>query len=108
MAIEETGNASTPAEPIPVTTGGQIRQEAKTVPTWRRVFNRVTAVMEFNIFVALLILCAFLSTQSEFFLTQDNLLGVARTISITAIVATIFLSQSTLGRYIYAVGGNEE
>ena len=27
---------------------------------------------------------------------------------VTTIVATIFLSRSTLGRYIYAVGGNEE
>jgi ribose transport system permease protein len=28
--------------------------------------------------------------------------------AVITIVATIFLSQSTLGRYIYAVGGNEE
>jgi ribose transport system permease protein len=51
------------------------------------VFSRVASVKEFNILVALLLLCAFLSTQSDIFLMQANMLGVARAISITAIVA---------------------
>lgn len=58
-----------------------------TVPAWRRTFDQVTGVKEFNILVALIILGAFLSTQSDVFLTRANLLGVARAFSLTAIVA---------------------
>jgi ribose transport system permease protein len=87
LAIEESGNAAAPVEAAQTATSDQVRHQRQAVSISRRAFNRVTGVKEFNIFVALVILCAFLSTQSEFFLTQDNMLGVARAISITAIVA---------------------
>jgi ribose transport system permease protein len=44
-------------------------------------------VKELNILLALIALGAFLSFASPFFLTGDNLLGVARAFSLTAIVA---------------------
>lgn len=56
-------------------------------PVVRQLGAKVTRVKEFNIFLALLLLCAFLSTQSDVFLTSNNLLGVARAFSLTAIVA---------------------
>lgn len=49
--------------------------------------GRIARIKELNIFLALLVLCIFLSTQSDVFLTSNNLLGVARAFSLTAIVA---------------------
>ncbi len=47
----------------------------------------VSGVKELNILLALLALGVFLSFASPFFLSADNLLGVARAFSLTAIVA---------------------
>ncbi len=83
MAIDDTGDMS-----APVDSSESQSVWARRPPTGaRKVLDRITAVKEINILVALILLCAFLSTQSDVFLTQANLLGVARAISITAIVA---------------------
>jgi ribose transport system permease protein len=86
MAIEETGEVYSPTESggSPAVSG---RMPVSGASSARGIFDRITAVKEFNILVALVLLCAFLSTQSDVFFTQANLLGVARAISITAIVA---------------------
>lgn len=52
-----------------------------------RALQRLTGFKEFNILVALLLLCVFLSLTSPAFLTTGNLFGVARAFSLTAIVA---------------------
>jgi len=44
-------------------------------------------VKELNILIALIVLCALLAWRSPYFLTADNLLGVARAFSLTAIAA---------------------
>jgi ribose transport system permease protein len=49
--------------------------------------NATAGVKELNILIALLVLCAFLALRSPVFLTTDNLLGVARAFSLTAIAA---------------------
>ena len=53
----------------------------------RSVFGWLTRIKELNILLALIVLCAFLSFASPFFLTTDNILGVARAFSLTAIAA---------------------
>ena len=54
---------------------------------WSRVRAATSGVRELNILIALLILCALLAWQSPVFFTTDNLLGVARAFSLTAIAA---------------------
>jgi ribose transport system permease protein len=71
------------AAPVP----SQPSETTRTLTTVRSYGGRLTNVKEFNILIVLLILCAFLSVRSEFFLTSDNLLGVGRAFSLTAIVA---------------------
>lgn len=60
---------------------------SKTLTTVRSYGGQLAHVKELNILIVLLVLCAFLSVRSEFFLTSDNLLGVGRAFSLTAIVA---------------------
>jgi ribose transport system permease protein len=47
-----------------------------------------TGVKEFNILIALLILCTFLSFRSDVFFTQGNMFGAARAFALVAIAAT--------------------
>jgi ribose transport system permease protein len=49
--------------------------------------NVAANVKELNILLALIVLCAFLSFASPYFLTANNALGVARAFSLTAIAA---------------------
>jgi ribose transport system permease protein len=53
----------------------------------RPILGWATGVKEFNILIALFILCAFLSFRSDVFFTQGNMFGVARAFSLIAIVA---------------------
>ena len=74
----QQGAASVPAsEPEPSSATGPLA----TLRT------AVLGVKEVNILVALIVLCLLLATQSTVFLTADNLLGVARAFSLTAIAA---------------------
>src|SRR5215203_449506 len=162
------------AQPGP--TGASVAPALPDEPR-RSGFGWLTQIKELNILIALIVLCALLAVLSPVFFTSDNLLGVARAFSLTAIaaightmviitggidlsagsiiglsslsaglllvngwpsaaailggiavgtafgvcngllitriglppfIATFFLGKTTLGRYIYAVGGNEE
>ena len=53
----------------------------------RSVFGWLTRIKELNILIALIVLCALLAFLSPVFFTSDNLLGVARAFSLTAIAA---------------------
>jgi len=81
MATDDAAESPSPAErvAVPVGEGGP--------PAAGRVAGWVAGVKELNILIALLALGAFLSFASPFFLSADNLLGVARAFSLTAIVA---------------------
>ena len=54
---------------------------------WSRLRTATSGVRELNILLALLFLCALLAWRSPVFFTTDNLLGVARAFSLTAIAA---------------------
>src|SRR5262245_23004818 len=49
--------------------------------------TRIREIKELNILLALIVLCAFLSFASPYFLSTNNLLGVARAFTLTAIAA---------------------
>ena len=49
--------------------------------------SATSGVKELNILIALVLLSAFFAWRSPYFLTPDNLLGVARAFSLTAIIA---------------------
>ena len=51
----------------------------------RSVFGWLTRIKELNILIALIVLCALLAFLSPVFFSTDNLLGVARAFSLTAI-----------------------
>lgn len=53
----------------------------------RSVFGWLSRVKELNILIALVLLCALLAVLSPVFFTSNNLLGVARAFSLTAISA---------------------
>ena len=53
----------------------------------RSVFGWLTRIKELNILAALVLLCALLAFLSPVFFTSNNLLGVARAFSLTAIAA---------------------
>src|ERR671921_2045287 len=53
----------------------------------RSVFSWLTRIKELNILIALIVLCALLAVLSPVFFSTDNLLGVARAFSLTAIAA---------------------
>jgi ribose transport system permease protein len=53
----------------------------------RSGFGWLTQIKELNILIALIVLCALLAVLSPVFFTSDNLLGVARAFSLTAIAA---------------------
>jgi ribose transport system permease protein len=53
----------------------------------RSVFGWLSRVKELNILIALVLLCALLAVLSPVFFTANNLLGVARAFSLTAISA---------------------
>src|SRR5829696_5195727 len=53
----------------------------------RSVLGWLTRIKELNILIALIVLCALLAFLSPVFFTSDNLLGVARAFSLTAIAA---------------------
>ena len=83
-------------EPVP--TEGTLEQPTSSVPAeepgieprpgaWATVRGGLAGVKELNILLALIVLCAFLSVASPYFLTTDNALGVARAFSLTAIAA---------------------
>jgi ribose transport system permease protein len=54
---------------------------------WGTLRAATSGVRELNILIALLFLCALLAWRSPVFFTTDNLLGVARAFSLTAIAA---------------------
>src|SRR5829696_7890343 len=53
----------------------------------RSVFGWLTRIKELNILIALVVLCVLLAFLSPVFFSSDNLLGVARAFSLTAIAA---------------------
>jgi ribose transport system permease protein len=53
----------------------------------RSVFGWLTRIKELNILIALVVLCALLTFLSPVFFTSNNLLGVARAFSLTAVAA---------------------
>lgn len=74
---------ATVANPSPAETLG-----AAGVPGARRsVFGWLSRIKELNILIALVLLCALLAFLSPVFFTSNNLLGVARAFSLTAISA---------------------
>jgi ribose transport system permease protein len=63
-------------------------RDASAVPgAPRRAFGWLTGIKELNILIALVLLCALLAFLSPVFFTANNLLGVARAFSLTAIAA---------------------
>lgn len=83
MATEEKATASVGDRAA--TAGGG---EAEAAPSRFASLRAATSgVKELNILLALVILCAILAYFSPVFFTSDNLLGVARAFSLTAIAA---------------------
>src|SRR5918998_966333 len=72
------------AHPSP--TGASVAPALPGAPR-RSVIGWLTRIKELNILVALIILCTLLAFLSPVFFTTDNLLGVARAFSLTAIAA---------------------
>ena len=72
------------AHPSP--TGASVVSALPDEPS-RSVFGWLTRIKELNILIALIVLCALLAFLSPVFFTSDNLLGVARAFSLTAIAA---------------------
>ena len=72
------------AHPSP--TGASVAPSLPGAPR-RSVIGWLTRIKELNILVALIILCTLLAFLSPVFFTTDNLLGVARAFSLTAIAA---------------------
>ncbi|MDF3042325.1 MAG: ribose transporter permease, partial [Thermomicrobiales bacterium] len=72
------------AHPSP--TGASVAPALPAAPR-RSVIGWLTRIKELNILVALIILCTLLAFLSPVFFTTDNLLGVARAFSLTAIAA---------------------
>jgi ribose transport system permease protein len=70
-------------QPNPVETPGG----PAVADTPRSVFGWLTRVRELNILIALVLLCVLLAFLSPVFFTANNLLGVARAFSLTAIAA---------------------
>jgi ribose transport system permease protein len=69
---------------------GQTRASAVSASpasSLRSVFGWLSQIKELNILLALIVLCAFLSIASPYFLTANNALGVARAFTLTAIAA---------------------
>lgn len=77
-AVEARGVQSNPVE----TPGGPAMAHRP-----RSVFGWLTRIRELNILIALVLLCALLAFLSPVFFTANNLLGVARAFSLTAIAA---------------------
>ena len=72
------------AHPSP--TGASVAPPLSDAPR-RSVLGWLRGIRELNILIALLLLCALLAFLSPVFLTWNNLLGVARAFSLTAIAA---------------------
>src|SRR5215207_9830631 len=72
------------AQPGP--TGASVAPALPDEPP-RSAFGWLTRIKELNILIALIVLCALLAFLSPVFFTSDNLLGVARAFSLTAIAA---------------------
>jgi ribose transport system permease protein len=70
----------------PTPTGASVVPVAPDVPP-RSHFGRLPRIKELNILLALIVLCTFLSFASPYFLSTNNLLGVARAFTLTAIAA---------------------
>jgi ribose transport system permease protein len=77
-ALEVVGAHPNPTE----TAGGPAVPSAP-----RSVFGWFTRIKELNILIALVLLCVLLAFLSPVFFTSNNLLGVARAFSLTAIAA---------------------
>lgn len=79
------GERQTGASGTPIVSGelGARRQPA----LWRRLTGRVLGWREFNILVAFVVLVIGLSFASQYFLTRNNIFGVMRAFSLTAIMA---------------------
>ena len=61
---------------------------AQAIPAAHRsAFGWLTRIKELNILIALVLLCALLTFLSPVFFTSNNLLGVARAFSLTAVAA---------------------
>jgi len=76
----ETKEAAQQSPPVPAA-GPAARGRPGSMVGW------LTRIKELNILIALLVLSAFLAIRSPVFLSTDNLLGVARAFSLTAIAA---------------------
>src|SRR3954467_12225236 len=76
----ETKEAAQQSPPAPAA-GRRARGRPGSMVGW------LTRIKELNILIALLVLSAFLAIRSPVFLSTDNLLGVARAFSLTAIAA---------------------
>jgi ribose/xylose/arabinose/galactoside ABC-type transport system permease subunit len=70
----------------PSQTGASVVSDLPDRPP-RSVFGWLTRVKELNILIALIVLCTLLAFLSPVFFTPENLLGVARAFSLTAIAA---------------------
>jgi ribose transport system permease protein len=76
-----------PVDPVmPQTGAGDVEPQA-TSGRFASIRAATSGIRELNILIALAVLCIFLSLRSPVFFTADNLLGVARAFSLTAIAA---------------------
>jgi len=69
-----------------------VESHAKPAPmsqgrTWTRRLADLAKVREFNVFVALIVVGALISLATPYFLTTNNLMGVFRSFSMTAIMS---------------------
>ena len=67
--------------------GGPVPDADAPPSRWARLRSASTGVKELNILLALVLLCALLAFLSPVFFSWNNLLGVARAFSLTAIAA---------------------
>jgi ribose transport system permease protein len=86
MATEDSVERTPPAKEAPEAGGAGIARAA-AVPLHRTALGWIAGVKELNILIALGALCTFLSFASPYFLETNNLLGVTRAFSLTAIAA---------------------
>jgi ribose transport system permease protein len=70
----------------------------------RSFFARLLKIREFNVFAALIIVAALISLETPYFLTIDNLMGVFRSFSLTAIMAIGMVMVIVTGGIDLSVG----
>lgn len=86
MATEEKATAS--AGDVTATAGRAVEAESESAPSRFASLRAITSgVKELNILLALVVLCTALAFLSPVFFSSNNLLGVARAFSMTAISA---------------------